>query len=382
MWRIISGISNFLFGETNNENNNIDKSNNNISNSISNNNFVQKLFDIMERDCIFSLFNISSLLALIQLGSSEITLTELTKILNKQYTITELSDLIDMFNNPFIKTVNIILVNQNYPIKLEYLKMINELALISNENFSDSISVSKKTNQLIEKYTNSLIKRAISPNDINENFPLILISIIYFKANWKESFDPADTSEKVFYNQNGETKVDMMKITNSFSYFEDTSYQVLNMLYENDDYAMTFILSKSDFYLDNKIPIDEFMNIDWNSLRKEEVTVYLPKFTHRKRIDLTNPLQLIGLNNLFNCNAKLDKIADNIYITKIIHEAVVVIDEKGTEASALMNIGMAKSSFGGYFGKERIFNANHPFAYYISHIPSKTILFIGEYHFF
>jgi serpin B len=146
----------------------------------------------------------------------------------------------------------------------------------------------------------------------------------------------------------------------------------LEMPYEGQ-FCMGFILPQL-------IVQPEFMaDLASKSHDKTNVRVRIPKFTQRKNIDLIPILRCLGINDLFTSNAKLDDICEGIYVSNMLHEAVVIVDEKGTEASATtVAICVTKCM---HFEEEpqATFNANHPFVYYIKYVPTKTIMFVGCY---
>ena len=67
-----------------------------------------------------------------------------------------------------------------------------------------------------------------------------------------------------------------------------------------------------------------------------KVEYQIPKFTQRSKINLKNLLKGLGVVDIFDSTrANLSKLSDQIYVSDILHEAVVVVDEKGSEAAAV-----------------------------------------------
>ena len=66
------------------------------------------------------------------------------------------------------------------------------------------------------------------------------------------------------------------------------------------------------------------------------VSLSLPHFEHRYRLGLVNLLHKMGITDLFTDDANLNPISEQnmLSVNKIIHEAVVKVDEAGTEAAA------------------------------------------------
>ena len=330
-----------------------------------------KLSNQMDKNAVFSPLSITFALALIHLGAEQNTDKELANLFNYKYNISELASIYNTFNNNIIKMANCIIINNNFEINKQYTNSIKNFTLIEENNFKNKSNVVNKVNKYISQNTNGLIKNVLDTNDINDLTILILINTIYFKASWLHKFNAKNTEKAKFGNT--QKLVDMMYINKKFNYYENDNMQLLEMFYKNKDYVMGISLPKNDDY---KFDLDTLMsNID--SLKKEKVEVYLPKFTHRKRVDMIPILESLGVHDLFTKNAKLN-ISQDSYISSIIHEAVVIVDEEGTEAAAVTTM-ISQNCMMSAPKKTIIFRADHDFVYYIRHIPSNMILFYGEF---
>jgi len=161
-----------------------------------------------------------------------------------------------------------------------------------------------------------------------------------------------------------------------FKYFEDHNNQVLEMDYKDQNYSMGVILPWKNGKLPN---VDSNQIIDYTSrFTSREVKLWFPKFEHRKKVRLVPILKKLGISRLFTPYVcQLDKLAKNIFVSDIIHEAVVIVDETGTEAAAATGIFMMDNCIR---EKPKIieFKADHSFIYYIRHKDSNTLLFVGD----
>jgi serine protease inhibitor len=111
------------------------------------------------------------------------------------------------------------------------------------------------------------------------------------------------------------------------------------------------------------------------------VEVYLPKFTQRKNIDIIPYLQNLGVKDLFSKDhARLTNMCPvPIFVSKIIHQAVIFVGETGTEIDTTAVMEFMKSCAPAR-SNPKIFFANHSFVYYIKHKPTKLVLLEGVYH--
>lgn len=362
-------------------NNGLDMIKNNIPDA--NNMFTLSMFDNLDGSSnLFSPIGISFALSLVHLGAIGNTNNELTKLLGYKYTLDDLEYIHELFNNEIMTINNVMIINQNNKINKEYLNMIHNLALILEEKNDDTALISQKANNYIKEKTNSMIKNVISPNDINKYTSLILINTIYFRASWEHNFLVENTT-KMEFHQTESNLVDMMHQINYFKYYENKSLQLVELPYNEKNYVMGIILPRKyleeenmDYSMGN-VPdltpneLNEFIN----NTELKKIDLYIPKFTHRKNINLVPIFKKMGVIDLFDMKkAQLDIISKEIFISKIVHEAAVIVDEIGTKAAAVTASIVKQHEI-----NPILFKANHAFIYYIRYVPSNIFLFYGDY---
>lgn len=66
---------------------------------------------------------------------------------------------------------------------------------------------------------------------------------------------------------------------------------------------------------------------------------------------------------------------EDLYISKVIHQSPIEVNEEGTEAAATTAIIMSGKSLSLTL---KIFKADHPFIFFILYKPTNTILFMGR----
>ena len=209
----------------------------------------------------------------------------------------------------------------------------------------------------------------------------MLTNAIYFKGDWTLPFTAERTSAQPFYNAIGRAStVQMMQQQSYFSYYEDKHIQVVQLPYKGDDLSMLVVLPK----LNHKLAMQQLAKSlnatkikQWSAgLVRQEVDLQLPKFTLDARYQMKTLLADMGMPKAFNNGAEFNLYADGppIKLDEVYHQAVVTVDEKGTEAAA------AAGAVGMYVGMSYPveFKADHPFMFMIKDNKTDAILFLGQ----
>ena len=110
-----------------------------------------------------------------------------------------------------------------------------------------------------------------------------------------------------------------------------------------------------------------------------KIGVSIPKFKMTQQFKLNDVLKHLGAVDLFDEDrANLKAIHDgmeNLYVSHVIHEAFVEVNEEGTEAAAATAVVIAARMC---LPMHEIFCANHPFLFLIQEKSSGVILFFGR----
>lgn len=335
--------------------------------SEANNLFATNLFAFMDPGFVYSPASLSFVLALLQQGCAGNTKEQINKLLRDKFNMEQVAFVNSIYNNDITKLSTAILILNNN-IKESYVDDIGKIAQIYNANAQNLDKTLKAINKYFSENTNDLIRNAISNNDINESTNMVLINTLYFRAAWSQPFDPANTKEKMF---NEKIPVSIMTNTKHYGYFEDARVQILRMTYKKD-FCMDVILPKIDV---NTINMYNYLDDKLNFTNKY-IRVFLPKFIHKRKMNIIPILKLMGVIDIFTPSANLKLMCEGPnMITKFVHEVIVDVNEKGTEAAAATKVSAAKC----IPPEPILFNANHTFVYCIRHLVTNMILFVGEF---
>ena len=230
-------------------------------------------------------------------------------------------------------------------------------------------------NQWIESNTDNKIKNML--DQIPANTILYLINTILFKGQWTYQFDKELTKEGQFYNErNRQVNCSYMVQSNQFEQIKHEDVTGVRLPYGNGKYSMVFLLPKDD---DMNSFIENLSYDKWqeyiNCIITDTGYIEIPKFKTEYKTLLNDPLKSLGMTRSFTDGADFSRISKvhDLFISRVIHQTVVEIDEEGTEAAGATIIEFREKS-------ENIFMLflNRPFLFAITENDSNSILFLGK----
>jgi len=234
-------------------------------------------------------------------------------------------------------------------------------------------------NQWVSESTNGRIEEIVA-DPIDADMMMFLINAIFFKGSWRNQFDRSLTRDAPFTLRDGTVITTPMmshQETMEVRLAGDDLVSVLELPYGGDAFTMTVVLPRPDVSLESVIEVlDTERWASWISdLRDRESFVELPKFSFEYEIELEDVLTAQGMGIAFS-----DGAADftgihppgGLFISEVKHKTFIQVDEEGTEAAAVTQVGATFTSGPGLFA------VNRPFLFAIRERLSGTILFIGK----
>jgi serpin B len=270
------------------------------------------------------------------------------------------------FQQPFIQ-----LVRDHYDAPLTEVDFIQQRE-----------AASKSINGWVSDATAGKIKELISPNMINQYTRLVLVNAVYFNGKWREPFKKSVTRDLPFHLTSADSvPVPTMHQEESMAYFGDDSLQAVELAYKDSKLAMLLLVPKE---IDGVAALDRSLSAErlheiLSQLRRREVALWLPRFKFDARFELSNDLKAMGMPDAFDeQRADFSQMAshEQLFISFVIHKAVIEVNEKGTEAAAATGVGMGVTSAPAQLPPQ--VRADRPFVFLIRDRETGSILFMGR----
>lgn len=274
-----------------------------------------------------------------------------------------------------------IFYNDRISLKAPYRDAVSTYYLASIEalDFSNRTASADIINKWCDKQTKGLIPKVI--DEVDPGFLAYLVNALYFKGQWREKFAKGNTGNETFYQEDGsKDKVKMMKLVGKeFMYGETDIWQAIRLPYGNGNFAMTVVLPREGHTvrdITSAMGKGESVYTPW----QVEADLWLPRFETKYHIWLNDILVDLGMPSSFSpITADFSAMSDYpSFVGFVQQDAVIKVDEDGSEAAAVTVIGMEMAAAPAPPQKV-VFHADRPFLYLITETSTGTILFAGKY---
>ena len=353
--------------------------------------FLTRIDAVAEKDYVVSPMSLQFLLGMVLNGAQGRTADEICQVLG--YGAGEMADVND-FNLALLQQLptldkktklsiaNAIFVNQEWKLKDSYKADVSQYyhAEASNLDFQDQAKVLNAINGWCKKQTEGLIPKVL--DEVDPNVLAYLLNAMYFKSQWQEKFDKSKTADESFTDEAGSKRsVKMMKNDEEFYYDENEIWQAVEMPYGNRAYSMIAFLPTAGHKVADVVA--SLKDADWDAVRNRmyrcSVDLWLPRFETKYRVRLNDILCAMGMPRSFSQDAEFRAMAEGAFrLSFVQQDAVIKVDEEGTEAAAVTISGVLGDAMPGP-RQHVVFHADHPFVYLITEGSTGAVLFAGKY---
>ncbi|ASS64899.1 MULTISPECIES: serpin family protein [unclassified Paenibacillus] len=238
-------------------------------------------------------------------------------------------------------------------------------------------------NEWTSKHTEGMIESVFDPSQtLDPDNRAIMMNAVYFKGAWKDEFDPARTKPEPFRTLDGAAqKVPMMQRSGSYAHVKTERLEAVRIPYLQDKLDLLVVVPQAGLGVPDIVgDLERYGN--WkDQLAASLGSVALPRFKVSCEADLIPALQHFGMQNAFVSGTadftgmfEPSAPSSGLFINLIKHQAVLEVNERGTEAAAVTALGMAGTSAP---SDPFSFRADRPFFYAIEDTTTGLWLFLG-----
>ena len=300
---------------------------------------------------------------------------------------------------------------KTFPFREQLVTTLSEpygAALHAADFVGDHEAERQRINQWVEQQTARQITELLPAGTVDAQTRLVLTNAIHFQGNWLQPFREVATREMKFTLADGTRIATPVmnhdphsvkhrpgeKIDWSFGYValdaegnvvkgrDRGVLQILEMPYVGNELSMFVLLPvKHDALpmLEEQLSSEQ-LNKWLSAVRKQEVAVYMPKFTMETNFALKPTLAAMGMPTAFlGGQADFTGFSDSpeatqLYLSAVQHKARVDVNERGTQAAAASVVELKAVEDSEY----AFFVATRPFLFLIRDNETGAILFMGR----
>lgn len=272
-------------------------------------------------------------------------------------------------------------VQDGYPLRAEFLETLARRYGDAMENLdfaADPEGARARINQWVAEQTNDLIDELLKPGTVDSLTRLMLVNAVYLLADWHRQFDEANTGDEPFRLADGSTvEVPMMQDTRTVPVAVGDDYRAVELAYAGEELAMLIIVPDDLDAFERELDAERIDTVAGN-LESREAALWLPKVETRSNATLNDALAAIGIRRIFEADGGwLTGIADDrtLYVSDVIHETYLRMDEEGTEAAAATAIGVRTTAMPPPPVEIRV---DRPYFLVLRDRPTGAVLFMGR----
>jgi serpin B len=260
-----------------------------------------------------------------------------------------------------LRAPNTMWVQAGLPLSPEFTAQLRAAAAVTVQpaDFAGAPQEARaQINQLIAEQTAGKITALLGPDAVSPATRLLLANAVYLKAPWAFPFPGNATGDAPFYpgddgaedgtggatgggGNDGQVTVRMMRCTADLAYLRADGYQAVLLPYKASRLAMAVVLP--DGPLSALAPrLTGGLGPLLEGAARQSVALRLPKFRQRAGFGLIPVLQHLGVEDAFTGAADFSGMttAERLFISAVVHQAYIDVDEQGTEAAAATAMAM------------------------------------------
>lgn len=282
-----------------------------------------------------------------------------------------------------VRIANALWVQRDFALRPEFTALVKrhydgEASPVDYVNAPDRAL--SAINAWAEDKTAGRIKNILQRSNINDRTRLILTNSIYFKGDWLRPFSAHSTGQRPFMlPSGGSVPATFMRQRHNFRVLRQPGFQALEAPYKGEELSMIlFVPERPDGLPQFESGLTGQKLDGWiKALMAEQpgdVEFVMPKLQLTTTASLVPELQALGMRRVFTDFAQLGGITDpsSLRLSDVVHQAFLMVDEKGTEAAAVT------AAIAEIVSMPREFHADRPFFFLIRDNRSGAILFMGR----
>ncbi|MBI5157635.1 MAG: serpin family protein [Acidimicrobiia bacterium] len=236
-------------------------------------------------------------------------------------------------------------------------------------------------NAWVAEETNDRITDLIPAGAIDDLTRLVLVNAVYLDATWALPFDPEATFDAPFFLLDGsEVSAPTMHAYQLHAlYASGEGWQAIDLPYTGEELSMIVVVPDAGRFteVEGRLTVGLLDEVR-TGLGQSIVDLSLPKFEMRNQLSLVEALQALGISAAFDPGAadfSGMSTEEQLFISGVLHEAFIAVDEAGTEAAAATAVIIGTTSMP---TDVVALDIDRPFLFFLQDRVTGALLFVGR----
>jgi len=246
-------------------------------------------------------------------------------------------------------------------------------------DFATTAEAARQTiNDWVAGETNDRIPELIPAGVLDAQTLLVLTNTVYLLADWALPFDSQATADGAFTRLDGSTAtVPLMHQLFSTDYAAGDGWQAVDLPYVGGEVSMLVVVPDEGRFEEIEGEAAGLFGEARAALASADVQLTLPRFEFRTQASLPETLRSLGMVDAFVPGAAdFTGISAEgaLFISDVIHEVFVSVNEAGTEAAAATAVVMGR-------GAPPVaveLSVDRPFLFWLYDRATGSVLFMGR----
>ena len=328
---------------------------------------------------VWSPYSVASALGLAAAGARGATREELATALAPGGDLAALADLLARAAAPGeadVAVANTLWTRDDLPIEDSYAREVRSWpgGGVRRARFrTDPDGARVEINADVARTTRDLIVDLLAPGTVDPDTAAIIVNALYLKVAWLVPFPERDTRPAPFHAPDGDREVPTMSCRERMTYAVAGGWRMATLATAGD-VAVDVLLPDDE---GTRLPDSGALRELYDAGRPATVRLSMPRLRVRTGAELVEPLARLGVRAAFGRAADLTGITrEPVHLDRVVHEAVLRVDEQGFEGAAATATVMRTVSFDASEPVE--FRVDRPYVMLIRHTGSGAIYFLAR----
>jgi serpin B len=339
----------------------------------------------------FSPLSIESALAMVRHGTTRETRQEMDLVLGagSGETLDRALNALDAALASRARISNALWVQEGLTVYADFLDTLARHygAGVNRVNFLEATEEARsRINEYVSQQTNGRIAEILPRDSIDEMTAFVLTNTLWFKAAWAKAF--TKRGDLAFHRADGST-VPVPTMSSQYgssgsvpgAYGEGPGWKAAELPYVGSKLSMVVIVPDDLASFESGLDGAK-LSLVTSSLSGLLRSVQMPLWTTHTKVSLPDQLKKLGMQRAFTLNAQFDALTPvgdpPLYISNVLHQTFVAVDEKGTEAAAATAVVGSFGCSAAPTPRGTPIVVDRPFLYAIRDVQTGAVLFLGR----